>query len=301
MGQRPRTKGERKSEMYAGIGIVVLLVMVFGGFLLSGGSIAVILHALSIEMMVIGGAAVGATVAGNSQRELKGLVRGLKGVFKGQRHSKQDYLDAILLTARLMKMLRTDGPVALEPHIEDPANSAIFAQYPRLLADDTLVHLICDTLRLVVVSSGTLDPRAVEEVMDNALKTHHHDAIKPAQLLQTLADALPALGIVAAVLGVVKTMASIDAPPAVLGEMIGSALVGTFLGVLLAYGFVGPFANRARQVIEGDGAIYHVVKQLIVASLHGHPIPLVIEAARSSLTHDHQPSFADVFDAMRAT
>jgi hypothetical protein len=152
----------------------------------------------------------------------------------------------------------------------------------------------------LVVSSGTLDPRAGEDVMDNSIKTHTHHSIAPANSLQTLADALPALGIVAAVLGVVKTMAAIDQPPAILGEMIGSALVGTFLGVLLAYGFVGPFANRARQVIEGDSAIYHVVKQIIIASLHGHPLPLVIEAARSSIAHANQPAFADVFDGMRA-
>src|SRR3546814_2733149 len=132
--------------------------------------------------------------------------------------------------------------------------------------------------------------------MDNALKSHHHHSLKPAEGLQSLADALPALGIVAAVLGVVKTMGSIDQPPAILGAMIGSALVGTFLGVLLSYGIVGPFASRARQVIESDAAIYHVVKQIIVASLHGNPLPLVTEAALSSITHTNQPAFADVFD-----
>src|SRR3546814_7681802 len=132
--------------------------------------------------------------------------------------------------------------------------------------------------------------------MDNAVKNHHHHAIKPADGLQSLADALPALGIVAAVLGVVKTMGSIDKPPEILGAMIGSALVGTFLGVLLAYGIVNPFANRCKQVIEEDGAIYHVVKQIIVASLHGHPQPLVIEAARSSLSHANQPAFAEALD-----
>jgi len=285
--------------MFAAVGIVVVLVMVFGGFIISGGSIGVVLHALPIEMLVIGGAAVGATIAGNSTRELKALGGGLTKVFKGPRYGKKDFLDTIFLVSKLMKMLRTDGPVAVEPHIEDPKSSVIFADYPRLLKDDTLVHLICDTLRLVVVSSGTLDPHAVEEVMDNAIKTHHHDAIRPAGALQTLADALPALGIVAAVLGVVKTMASIDQPPAILGEMIGSALVGTFLGVLLAYGFVGPFANRARQVIEADAAIYDVVKQIIIASLRGHPLPLVIEAARSGIQHSNQPAFADVFDGMR--
>ncbi len=285
--------------MFAAVGIIVVIVMVFGGFLISGGQIGIIAKALPIEMTIIGGSAVGATIAGNSMRELKALMGGLGKVFKGPTYAKQDYLDTIFLVSKLMKMLRTDGPVAVEPHIEDPKSSAIFADYPRLLKDDTLIHLICDTLRLVVVSSGTLDPRAVEEVMDNAIKTHHHDAVRPANSLQTLADALPALGIVAAVLGVVKTMASIDQPPAVLGALIGSALVGTFLGVLLSYGFVGPFANRAKQVIEGDAAIYQVVKQIIIASLHGHPLPLVIEAARSGITHSNQPAFADVFDGMR--
>jgi chemotaxis protein MotA len=250
-------------------------------------------------MLIIGGAALGALIIGNSGKELKALGGGLAKVFKGPKYKKQDYLDCIFLVSKLMKMLRTDGPVAVEPHIEDPAASAIFSEYPNLLKDQILIHLITDTLRLVVVSSGTLDPMAVEEVMDNAIKNHHHHAMKPAEGLQGLGDALPALGIVAAVLGVVKTMGSIDKPPSVLGGMIGSALVGTFLGVLLAYGLVGPFANRAKQVIEADAAMYHVVKQIIVASLNGHPQPLVIEAARSGIEHANQPSFAEVFDGMR--
>ncbi|WP_076071889.1 flagellar motor stator protein MotA [Sphingomonas montana] len=285
--------------MFAGIGLVILLLMVFGGFALTGGDLGPVLHAMPHEMLIIGGAAVGAIVAGNSMKELKQFGGGFVTVFKGNRFNRKDYLDVIFLVSGLMKKLRTEGPVALEAHVEDPKSSAIFAEYPRLLKDNTLVHLICDTLRLIVVSSGTLDPMAVEDVMDNALKTHHHDAIRPADMLQNLADALPALGIVAAVLGVVKTMGSIDQPPAILGAMIGSALVGTFLGILLAYGIVGPFAGRCRQVVEGDAAIYQVVKQIIIASLHGHPLPLVIEAARSGITHSNQPAFADVFDGMR--
>jgi chemotaxis protein MotA len=285
--------------MLPAVGVLVVLVMVFGGFTITGGALGPVLKAIPHEMMIIGGAALGAIIAGNSVKDLKGLGGGIAKIFKGPKYKKSDFLDTIFLVSRLMKMLRTDGPVAVEPHIEDPQASPIFAEYPKLLKDSTLVHLITDTLRLVVVSSGTLDPHAVEEVMDNSLKTHHHDSIRPANTLQNLADALPALGIVAAVLGVVKTMGSIDQPPMILGAMIGSALVGTFLGVLLAYGIVGPFANRARQVIEGDAAIYHVVKQIIVASLHGHPLPLVIEAARSSISHTNQPAFADVFDGMR--
>lgn len=285
--------------MFAVIGFVVLIVMVFGGFIISGGDIGVVLRSLPLEMMIIGGAALGALIIGNSGTQLKALGGGVGLVFKGARYKKQDFLDCIFLVSKLMKMLRTDGPVALEPHIEDPQSSPIFAEYPTLLKDKALMNLICDALRLVVVSSGQLDPHAVEDVVDQTLKTHHHEAVAPAANLQNLADALPALGIVAAVLGVVKTMGSIDQPPAILGAMIGSALVGTFLGVFLAYGLVGPLANRCKSLIESDGAIYHVAKQIIIASLHGHPQPLVIEAARSSLNHENQPTFADVFDGMR--
>jgi chemotaxis protein MotA len=281
------------------IGLVVLLVMIFGGFAITGGALGPVMEAIPHEMLIIGGAAVGALIIGNSGKELKALGSGLAKVFKGPKYKKQDYLDTIFLVSKLMKMLRTDGPIALEPHVEDPQSSAIFADYPRLLADPTLVDLIADTLRLVVVSSGTLDVHAVEDVMDNMIKTHHHEVESPHTTLVSLADALPALGIVAAVLGVVKTMGSIDKPPAILGAMIGSALVGTFMGVLLAYGIVAPLANRLKQVIDADGAIYHVVKQIIIASLHGHPQPLVIEAARSGIAHSNQPNFAEVFDGLR--
>ncbi len=285
--------------MFVAIGFVVLIAMVFGGFAITGGALGPVMHALPHEMLIIGGAALGALIIGNSGRELKALGGGFMKVIKGPKYKKQDYLDVIFLVSKLMKMLRVDGPIALEPHVEDPKSSAIFAEYPRLLADHTLVNLISDTLRLVVVSSGTLDVHAVEDVMDNAIKTHHHEVEEPQHSLQGLGDALPALGIVAAVLGVVKTMGSIDKPPAVLGAMIGSALVGTFLGVLLAYGLVGPLAGRLKQIIDADAAIYHTVKQIIIASLHGHPQPLVIEAARSGIAHHNQPGFAEVFDGLR--
>ena len=285
--------------MYAAIGIIVLLVMVFGGFAITGGALGPVMHALPHEMLIIGGAAVGAMIAGNSLHELKAIGGSFGKIFKGPKHTKQDHVDAIALTSKLMKVLRADGPVALEPHVTDPASSTIFAEYPRLLANKPLTALISDTLTLIVVSSGTLETHAVEDVMDNAMKTHFHDMQEPQHALQSLADALPALGIVAAVLGVVKTMGSISEPPEVLGGMIGSALVGTFLGVLLAFGLVAPLASRLKQVIDSDGAIYHVVKQIIIASLHGHPQPLVIEAARSGIAHKNQPGFAEVFDGLR--
>jgi len=285
--------------MFPVIGLIVLIVMVFGGFVITGGAIGPVAEAIPHEMLIIGGAAAGALIIGNSMKELKALGGSLGKIFKGPKYHKQDYLDVIFLVSKLMKMLRTEGPIALEPHVEDPKSSALFAEYPRLLADHTLTNLIADTLRLVVVSSGTLDVHAVEEVMDNMIKTHHHEVEGPHVTMTSLADALPALGIVAAVLGVVKTMGSIDKPPAILGAMIGSALVGTFMGVLLAYGMVGPLASRLKQVIDADAAIYHVVKQIIIASLHGHPQPLVIEAARSGIAHSNQPNFAEVFDGLR--
>lgn len=285
--------------MYAAIGIVVLLVMVFGGFALTGGALGPVMEAVPHEMMIIGGAAIGAIIAGNSLHEIKAIGGSFKKIFKGPRHSRQDHIDAIALTTRLMKLMRTEGPIALESHVENPQDSEIFAAYPNLLANKPLIGLICDTLTLLVVSSGTLETHAVEDVMDNAMKTQFHEMREPQHALQSLADALPALGIVAAVLGVVKTMGSIDQPPAILGGMIGSALVGTFLGVLLAYGVVGPLASRLKQIVDQDEQIFHAVKQVIIASLNGYPQPLVVESARSGLGHAFRPGLSELLDALR--
>lgn len=281
------------------VGIVVLLVMVFGGFALTGGSLGPVLHAIPHEMLIIGGAAAGALITGNSMHELKALGGGLGRVFKGTKHNKQDHIDVIVLCTKLMKLLRSEGPVALESHVTDPGSSPLFAEFPRILANKELTSLICDTLTLIVVSSGTLETHAVEEVMDNAMKTVFHEMQEPQHMLQGLADALPALGIVAAVLGVVKTMGSIDQPPSVLGGMIGSALVGTFLGILLAYGMVAPLASRLKQINDQDEQIYHAVKQVIIASLHGWPQPLVVESARSGLGHAFRPGLNELLDSLR--
>ncbi len=286
--------------MFVIIGVVILLVMVFGGFAMTGGALGPVMEAIPHEMLIIGGAAIGAIVTGNSMHEIKALGGGLGKVFKGPRHNRQDHIDAIILTTRLMKILRSEGPVALESHVNEPETSALFAEFPRLLANKPLVHLICDTLTLIVVSSGTLEVHAVEDVMDNAMKTHFHESHEPQHALQGLADALPALGIVAAVLGVVKTMGSIDKPPSILGAMIGPALVGTFMGVLLAYGIVSPLAGRLKQVLEQDEQIFQAVKQVIIASLHGWPQPLVVESARSGLGHAFRPGLSELLDAMRS-
>jgi chemotaxis protein MotA len=283
----------------AAIGLVLLFVFVFGGYIIAGGKMAPIIKAAPIEMFIIGGAAVAAMLISNSTGIVKGALSGLGKVFKGSKYKKEDYLAVIFLISKILKTLKAEGAVALEAHIENPESSAIFAEYPPILHDHSLLHLICDTIRLMVVSSSNLSPYAVEDVMTASIKLHHHNELKSAEAWAGMEGALPALGIVACVLGVVKTMAAIDQPPPVLGALIGSALVGTFLGVFLAYGIVGPFAARLKQVIDEEGEMYKMVQQLIVANLHGHPMPLVIEAARVCISHHNQPSFAEVFDGMR--
>ncbi len=281
------------------VAIVLVFVIIFGVFVAHGGSMAPIIHAAPAEAAIIMGSAIAAMVAGNSMPMVKKTFGGFGKILSGPKFKKQDYLDVILLVSKIMKVLKTEGAVALESHVENPDSSPIFSEYPRLLKDHSLVHLITDTIRLLVVSSSAPRPDSIEDLMNLSIKTHHHDALAPADNLATLAGSLPALGIVACVLGVVKTMSAIDQPPAILGGLIGSALVGTFLGVLLAYGVVEPLGNRLKQIVNDEGQIYHVVKQIIVGTLNGHPIPVVIEAARVGISHENQPSFAEVFDGLR--
>jgi len=285
--------------VFVAIGIVVLLVMVFGGFMLAGGAMGPVLHAAPLEFMIIGGAALGATLIGNSMHAIKLLGGGLGKVFKGPKYTHEDHIDAIALTSKLMKLLRSEGAVALESHVTEPGSSTIFSEYPRLQSDPVVTGMICDPLTLLVVSSGTLDTHAVEDVIDSAIKTQLHEMSEPEHMIQSLADALPALGIVAAVLGIIKTMGAINEPPEILGKMIGAALVGTFLGVLLAYGFASPLGSRLKQINIHDQQIFYSIKQVIIASLHGYPQPLVLEAARSGLPPAHRPKLTDLLDMMR--
>ena len=281
------------------VGLVLLFGCVFGGFIMAGGHMAPIIKAAPVETFIIGGAALSAMIIGNSMTIIKGTFGGVGKILSGPKFNKQDFLDVIFLVSKIMKLLKAEGAVALESHVESPEASAIFGEYPRLLKDHALIHLITDSIRLLVVSSSAPRPDSIEDVMNLSIKTHHHEALKPAETFASLEGALPALGLVACVLGVVKTMGAIDQPPAILGGLIGGALVGTFLGVFFAYGIVGPMATRLKQIIDDEGQIYHVVKQIIVGTLNGHPIPVVIEAARVGITHDYQPSFSEVFDGLR--
>lgn len=266
---------------------------------MAGGHMAPIIKAAPMETFIIGGAAMSGMLTGNSMSIVKGVGGGIGKIISGPKFKKQDYLDAIFLVSKIMKLFKAEGAVALESHVEAPESSPLFGEYPRLLKDHALVHLITDTIRLLVVSSSAPRPDTIEDVMNASIKTHHHEALKPAEALTALAGALPALGIVACVLGVVKTMGAIDQPPSVLGALIGGALVGTFLGVFFAYGIAEPLGNRLKQIIDDEGQIYHVVKQILVGTLNGYPIPVVIEAARVGISHDNQPSFSEVFDGLR--
>jgi chemotaxis protein MotA len=285
--------------MFGVIGIVFLLVCVFGSFIVGGGNLHPFIHAAPIEGWCILGSGIGGLMIGNSPDVVKAVMAGIGRTFKGSKYHKDDYLNTIFCVSKVMKTLKSEGAVALEAHIETPESSAIFSEYPKILKDHALLHLITDTVRLMVVSQGTLSPMAVEEVMDSAIKTHHHDELKASDAIGTLAGALPALGIVSCVMGVVKTMDAIDQPPAILGGLVGAALVGTFIGVFLAYGFFEPFAKRLTQIIEDEASMYFVVKQIIIGTMHGHPMPLILEAARVGISHHNQPSFAEVFDGLR--
>jgi chemotaxis protein MotA len=282
--------------MFGLIGIAVIFIMVFGGYLLAGGKMGIILKTLPFEMIMIGGAALGAFLLSNDLASVKHTLKDVGKVFKGPKWKPADYRDLLCLLFELIRVARAN-PVALEEHVENPAESSIFARYPRLSHDHEVVDLICDTFR--AASMNYDDPHQVEEVLDKRMEATQTHAMHSSHALQTVADGLPALGIVAAVLGVIKTMGNIDQPPEVLGKMIGGALVGTFLGVFLAYGLVGPFAARVKAVIEDDAHFYQLIREVLVANLHRHAPNICIEVGRQNTPHHVRPSFADVEEALR--
>ena len=282
--------------MFGIVGIALTFAMVFGGYILAGGKMAVITHSLPFEMMMIGGAAVGSYLLSNDGATLKHTLPGLIRAFKGARWHEDDNTRLLCLLFQLLKLARTN-PVELEEHIENPQGSAIFAAYPRILADDSAVTLITDTLRSASLNYD--DPYQVEDMLTRRMASMKDEAMHVPHALQNMADALPALGIVAAVLGVIKTMGAIDQPPAVLGGMIGGALVGTFLGVFLAYGLVAPLAQRLTAAEHQDLAFYDVIKAVLIAGLHQHATTLCVEVGRQAAPDHLRPSFAAVENALR--
>lgn len=283
--------------MFGIIGIVFIFVMVFGGYTIAGGKMGIILSSLPFEFMMIGGAAIGAFMISNDLPSIKHTMKDVGKVFKGSKWVSQDYTDMLCLLFALIRIAR-QNPVGLEEHIEGPEESSIFQQYPKILADKTSVELICDTLRSATMNYD--DPHQVEEVLEKRIEANLHHAQHSSHALQQMADGLPALGIVAAVLGVIKTMASIDQPPEILGKMIGGALVGTFLGVFLAYGLVGPFAAKVQTVIDEEQAFYNLIREVLVANLYNHAPNICVEVGRQNTPSGHRPSFNDLDEALRA-
>ncbi len=277
-------------------GIVFLFLMVFGGFLISGGSLGVVIEALPHEMMTIGGAAVAALLIGGSMFQLKQIGGDVGKVISGPKWKPSDYIDLLTLLFLLTKTMKAKGLIALEQHIEHPEESSIFRRYPKISNDHFASTFICDTLRMMTMSLE--DPHQVESAMEKQLEKHHAEALGPATALQTMADGLPALGIVAAVLGVIKTMGAISEPPEVLGRMIGSALVGTFLGVFLAYGIVGPMSTRLKAIVDEDALFYHVIRDILVAHLHGNAAQVSVEIGRGSVPSIAQPTFQELETAL---
>lgn len=279
------------------LGIVVIFVMVFGGYILAGGKLGIILKSLPFEMMMIGGAAAGAFMISNDMAGVKHTLKDVGKVFKGPKWKPDDYRDLLCLLFALIRLAR-QNPVAIEQHIEGPDSSDIFSRYPKIQADKEAISLICDTIRSASMNYD--DPHQVEEVLEKRMEANMHHAMHSSHALQTVADGLPALGIVAAVLGVIKTMGSIDQPPEVLGKMIGGALVGTFLGVFLAYGLVGPFAAKVKTVVEEDGHFYQLIREVLVANLHNHVAAICIEVGRQNTPSHMRPGYSELEEALKA-
>ncbi len=278
------------------IGIAVILVMVFGGYVLAGGKMGIILKALPFELIMIGGAAIGAFLISNDMASVKHALKDIGKVFKGAKWKTADYRDLLCLLFELIRLARSN-PVGLEEHVESPETSAIFGKYPRIQHDHEAMDLICDTLR--AASMNYDDPHQVEEVLDKRMEATLTHAMHSSHALQTVADALPALGIVAAVLGGIKTTGSVDPPPGGLCQNNGGALVGTFLGVFLAYGLMGPFASRVKAVVEEDIHFYQLIREVLIANLHRHPPNICIEVGRQNTPHHVRPGFSDLEAAMR--
>lgn len=284
--------------MFQIIGIVMLFGMVFGSYALAGGKFDVIIHAAPHELMAIGGSAIAAFLISNSIGVVKSALGGLGKAFAGPKWKKQDYKDLLSLLFALTKTMKSKGVIALESHIEKPGESTIFQKYPKVMKDHFAIDFICDTLRMMTMNLE--DPHQIEDAMEKQLEKHHHEAAGAPHALQNMADALPALGIVAAVLGVIKTMGSITEPPEILGGMIGGALVGTFMGVFLAYGLVGPLAARLQAIVDEEAAFYKIIQSVLVAHLHGNAAQISVEIGRGDIPSSAQPSFMEMEEHLAA-
>jgi chemotaxis protein MotA len=282
--------------MFIIIGTLFVISCVIGGYLMLGGHLAVLYQ--PAELVIIGGCAIGAFITANNKETILGSISGLRGLLKGPKYKADQYLELLTLQYQVFRMAKFKGMLSLESHIENPEESELFQQFPDFLADHRAVEFFCDYLRLMTL--GTDNPIEVEAIIDAELSVSHEHNHGIAHAVNTMAEGLPGLGIVAAVLGVIHTMGSITEPPEVLGHLIGAALVGTFLGVLLCYGFVGPMATAMKGIYDADHNYLVCLKIGILAHLQGYAPSVSIEFARKALAHNVRPSFAELEDATAA-
>lgn len=272
------------------VGYIVVLLSVFGGYALAGGYLAALWH--PIELIIIGGGALGAFVVGNNSKALKATLSTLPTVFKGSKYTRALYLDMMALLYELLTKIRKEGLMSIEADVDSPENSPLFTKYPTIMADHHIVEFLTDYLRLMV--SGSMNAFEIENLMDNEIETHHHEGEVPVHAVTKIGDGLPAFGIIAAVMGVVKTMGSVGLPPAELGILIGAALTGTFIGILLAYGFVSPLATLLEQKLHESTKMFQCIKVTLLASINGYAPAIAVEFGRKVLFSTERPSFIEL-------
>jgi chemotaxis protein MotA len=283
--------------MFAIIGIIVVFGAVVAGYLMEHGNLKVLIQ--PAELVIIGGAAIGTVLVANPLHILKKIAGGLGAVFGGSKFTQKRYLESLKMMYDLLNRARKDGLVALEADIEDPAKSQVFSKYPAFLKDHHVRDFVCDTMRMAV--SGGVEPFDIDQMMELDMEVHHHSASQPVAALSSMADSLPGLGIVAAVLGVVITMGALGGPPEEIGHKVAAALVGTFLGILLCYGLVGPFSANMAKAAEDEHAYYHVLRVLMTSFMKGAPPIMAVEVARRAIPGHVRPSFKEVEKTCRAS
>ena len=272
------------------VGYLLVMGSVFGGFAIAGGHLGALFQ--PVELLMIGGAALGAFIVGNSTKAIKATIKALPQTLKGSKYSKAMYMELMALLFDVLAKIRKEGLMAIEGDVERPQDSPIFNRYPLVLSDHHIIEFITDYLRLMV--GGNLNTFEIENLMDNEIETHHHEGEVPVHCVSKVADGMPAFGIVAAVMGVVHTMASVGRPPSELGIMIANALVGTFLGILLAYGFVGPLASVLEQKLDEATKMLMCIKVTLLSSLNGYAPAVAVEFGRKVLYSTERPSFSEL-------